>query len=100
MDEITPLLPDPVPDLQRIVQRKLGRCMLQLPEQRYAETKAALKKLVYLRNELEHHFLQRFELWGVDGCIAAEAYLDESYETIDCHYLRLRDWANSMDEAR
>lgn len=179
MDEITPLPSDPVPDLQRTVQRKLGRCMLQLqqyerllkamvahselsgppeqlqairdekvacahkktlgtlvgmltesylklpdladepdqaepidqiwvsfrcqmelPEQRYAETKAALKELVDLRNELVHHFLQRFDLWGLDGCIAAEAYLDESYETIDGHYLTLRDWAKSMDEAR
>ncbi|RMV12683.1 hypothetical protein ALP17_05184, partial [Pseudomonas savastanoi] len=30
MDEITPLSSDPVPDIQRTVQRKLGRCMLQL----------------------------------------------------------------------
>ncbi|MDT4853775.1 hypothetical protein FQZ97_880530 [compost metagenome] len=47
-----------------------------------------------------HHFLQRFDLWSVDGCIAAESYLDESNETIDGHYLMLRDWAKSMDEAR
>ncbi|WP_397380727.1 hypothetical protein [Pseudomonas sp.] len=32
MDEITPLSSDPVPDLQRSVQRKLGRCMLQLQQ--------------------------------------------------------------------
>lgn len=179
MDEMTPLPSDPVPDLQRTVQRKLGRCMLQLQqyerllkamvahselsgpperlqairdekvacahkktlgtlvgmltesylklsdlsdeseqtepidrawisfrcqmelsEERYVETKAALKELVDLRNELVHHFLQRFDLWDVDGCIAAESYLDESYETIDGHYLTLRDWAKSMDEAR
>lgn len=179
MDEIIPLSSDPLPDLQRTVQRKLGRCMLQLqqyerllkamvayselsgpperlqaireekvacahkktlgtlvgmltesylklpnlvdeqeqaepidqiwvsfrcqmelPEERYAETKAALKELVDLRNELVHHFVQRFDLWGVDGCIAAESYLDESNETIDGHYLTLRDWAKSMDEAR
>ncbi|MFJ5296859.1 OST-HTH/LOTUS domain-containing protein [Pseudomonas sp. NPDC088368] len=179
MDEIITMTSDPVPDLQRTVQRKLGRCMLQLqqyerllkamvahselsgppeqlqtirdekvafahkktlgflvgmltenylklpdladeseqtepidqiwisfrcqlelPEERYAETTAALKELVDLRNELVHHFLQRFDLWGLDGCIAAETYLDESYETVDGHYLTLRDWAKSMDEAR
>lgn len=181
MDETTPLLSDPVPDLQRTVQRKLGRCMLQLQqyerllkamvahselsgplerlqairdekiacvhkktlgtlvgmltesylklpnlsdeseqaedepndqswfgfrfqmelsEERFAETKAALKELVDLRNELVHHFLQRFDVWSSDGCVAAESYLDESYETIDGHYLTLRDWAKSMDEAR
>lgn len=32
MDEITTLPLDPVPDLQRTVQRKLGRCMLQLQQ--------------------------------------------------------------------
>lgn len=76
------------------------RCQMELSEERYAETKAALKELVDLRNELVHHFLQRFDLWSVDGCIAAESYLDESNETIDGHYLTLRDWAKSMDEAR
>ncbi len=76
------------------------RCQIELSEERYAETKAALKELVDLRNELVHHFLQRFDLWAVDGCVAAEEYLDESYETIDGHYLTLRDWAKSMDEAR
>lgn len=179
MDETTTLPSNLVPDLQRTVQRKLGRCMLQLqqyerllkamvahselsgpaerlqelrdekvacvhkktlgtlvgmltesylklpdlpdesehaersdriwfsfryqmelPEERYVETKAALKELVDLRNELVHHFLQRFDLWSAEGCVAAEAYLDESYETIDGHYLTLRDWAKSMDEAR
>jgi hypothetical protein len=76
------------------------RFQMELPEERYAETKAALKELVDLRNELVHHFLQRFDLWSVDGCKAAESYLDESNETIDGHYLTLRDWAKSMDEAR
>lgn len=179
MDEISCLPSNSVPDLQRTVQRKLGRCMLQLqqyerllkamvahselsgpaeqlmelrdervagvhkktlgtlvgmltesylklpelpdepeqaeptdriwfsfryqmelPEERYDETKAALKELVDLRNELVHHFLQRFDLWSSEGCIAADAYLDDSYEIIDGHYLTLRDWAQSMDAAR
>lgn len=179
MDKIDHITPNAVPDLQRTVQRKLGRCMLQLqqyelllkamvahselsgppeqlnqlreervsivhkktlgtlvglltenylkvpglpaepeqaedtdriwfsfryqrelPEELYVETKAALKELVDLRNDLVHHFLQRFDLWSADGCIAAELYLDECYETIDGHYLTLRDWAKSMDEAR
>lgn len=47
-----------------------------------------------------HHFLQRFDLWGVNECVAAEEYLDESYETFHGRYLTLRDWAKSMDVAR
>lgn len=69
-------------------------------ENRYVETKAVLKELVDLGNELVHHFLQRFDVWDADGCIAAEAYLDESYGTIDGQYLALRDWAKYMDESR
>lgn len=71
---------------------------MELPEERYVDTKAALKELVDMRNELVHHFLQRF--WGVDGYIVAEAYLDESYETIDGHYLTLHDLAKFMEDAR
>jgi hypothetical protein len=76
------------------------RFQKELPEELYTETKAALKELVDLRNELVHHFLQRFDLWDASGCKAADAFLDESHETIASHYLTLRDWAKSMDEAR
>lgn len=51
------------------------RFQTELPEERYVETKAALKELVDLRNELVHHFLQRFDLWDAAGCKAAEAFL-------------------------
>lgn len=64
------------------------------------DTKAALKELVDLRNELVHHFLQRFNIWERQGCIDADAYLDASFETIDGHYLTLRGWAQGMEEAR
>lgn len=64
------------------------------------DTKAALKELVDLRNELVHHFLQRFNIWERQGCINAHAYLDASFETIDGHYLTLRGWAQGMEEAR
>lgn len=106
MDEITTLPSDDVPDLQRTVQRKLGRCILQL--QQYERLLKAMVAHSVLSgpperleaNELIHHFLQCFDLWDAAGCIAAEGFLDESYETIDGHYLTLRDWAKSMDEAR
>jgi hypothetical protein len=99
-------LPD-LPDTQDQAEADNGdqmwfsfRFQTELSEERYAETKAALKELVELRNELVHHFLQRFDLWDAAGCIAADGFLDESYETIDGHYLTLRDWAKSMHEAR
>ncbi|GGP23797.1 hypothetical protein GCM10010970_37970 [Silvimonas iriomotensis] len=60
----------------------------------------ALDELVKLRNELVHHFLQLFDVWKADGCVAAEAYLDNSYETIDGHFITLRGWAQSMEQTR
>ncbi len=71
-----------------------------LDASQHQATTAALKELVDLRNELVHHFLQRFTIWEPQGCIAADAYLDASFETIDDHYLTLRSWARGMEEAR
>lgn len=75
------------------------RFQLELDASQHQATTAALKELVDLRNELVHHFLQRFNIWELQGCLDADAYLDTSYETIDGHYLTLRSWAQSMDEA-
>ncbi len=76
------------------------RFQVGLDASQHQATTAALKELVDLRNELVHHFLQRFNIWESQGCMAADAYLDGSYETIDGHYLTLRGWAQGMDEAR
>lgn len=181
MDEITAVPADGVPDLQRTVQRKFGRCMLllqqyekllkamvsqselsgpvdrlqairerkigfvqqqtmgtlvkmltegymsspvteeklrlpeahtgsqnwasfrnqiELPSERYERTKAALKELVVLRNAMAHHFIDRFDLWSASGCLAADAFLEESHQTIHEHYLDLHDWAKTMSEAQ
>lgn len=180
MDEVTDMPSDDVPDLQPIVQRKLGRCLLRLQQyerqlkalvahgelsgpadrlsiireqkvacaqkktmgtlmgmltesfltqspqneesqtqadagdqiwfsyrhqlemsgERYEATKAALKELVDLRNELVHHFIERFDLWTESGCQAADGFLEDSYETINRHCLNLQSWAKHMSEAR
>ncbi|MDO3617948.1 OST-HTH/LOTUS domain-containing protein [Ralstonia pseudosolanacearum] len=75
------------------------RSQVELEPERYEAIRAALKELVDLRNELVHHFLQRFNIWEVDGCTAADVHLDTGYETIDGHFLTLRGWAQSMQEA-
>jgi len=75
------------------------RFQLRLDASQHQATTAALKELVDLRNELVHHFLQRFNISESQACMAADAYLDASYETIDGHYLTLRGWAQVMHEA-
>lgn len=76
------------------------RFQMNLDAERYEAVKVNLKELVDLRNELVHHFLERFNIWAEDGCAAADAFLEESYETIDGHYLTLREWARGMENAR
>jgi hypothetical protein len=76
------------------------RYQLKMTVEHYEAMKAALKELVDLRNELVHHFLERFDLWSETGCQAADGFLEERYETINGHYLNLQSWANAMDEAR
>ncbi|MCL8329456.1 MULTISPECIES: OST-HTH/LOTUS domain-containing protein [Pseudomonas] len=76
------------------------RCQMEMPAEYYEATKATLKELVDLRNELVHHFLERFDLWSESGCQAADGFLEESYEAINRHYLNLQCWAKAMDKAR
>lgn len=58
-----------------------------------------LQKLVHLRNDLVHHFVEGQDLISEVGCIAADLYLQECYAEIDKHFTSLRVWAASMNEA-
>ena len=76
------------------------RFQMQMEPDKLEREKAALIKFKNLRNELVHHLLDKFNLGETASCQAALAYLDESYETIDEHFIRLKGWASSMDTAR
>ncbi|MDR6521628.1 hypothetical protein J2789_004315 [Variovorax paradoxus] len=73
---------------------------LTLGQADYDQVVSSLKELVTLRNELVHHFLERFDVWSVTGCQDAGAYLDVSMVKVNGHYAELRHWALSMDDAR
>lgn len=77
-----------------------SRSQMELDAEHYEATKSTLKELVDLRNELVHHFLMRFDIWQADSCAAADRHLDESYETIDRHFLTLHEWSKGIDNAR
>jgi hypothetical protein len=76
------------------------RARMILSEERYQETTCALTELVALRNLLVHHFIDRFDLWSLDGCRQAQTFLAESYETVAGHHLELIEWAKSMNATR
>ena len=76
------------------------RHTMQMSPERHQKTKAAMIGLKELRNQLVHHFLERFSLADESSCRAAETYLDGSYTSFDNHYLQLKEWATSMENAR
>lgn len=59
---------------------------------------AELKQLIELRNGLVHHFMERFDLFSVEGCNAASIYLDESCATIKTAHARLTGWAKDAQQ--
>jgi hypothetical protein len=71
-----------------------------LSEESLLETKSALTELVRLRNLLVHHFIERFDIRSLHGCNQAQAFLEESLESIANHYFDLLDWAKSFDNNR
>lgn len=71
-----------------------------LSEESFLETKSALAELVSLRNLLVHHFIERFDIRSLHGCNQAQAFLEESLESIANHYFNLLDWAKSFDNNR
>lgn len=59
-----------------------------------------LAELVRMRNELVHHFIERFDVFSDNGCLDAIAYLEDAYKTIDSHYLTLRSWMGVVQHGR
>jgi hypothetical protein len=62
-------------------------------------TRAAVKEMVILRNDLVHHFIDRFELWTEEGCGAALRHLEASYEIIEARYADLKSCADHLRAA-
>ncbi len=73
---------------------------IEMHEKDYQGTTEGLKQLVVLRNELVHHFLERFKLRDESGCNEANAYLDDAYQMIEKHFRDLRSWMKAMEHAR
>lgn len=92
------LLPEDKTPTDRISMAFSHRVTME-PE-RLARTRAALEELVAMRNELVHHFIERFDLCSDDGCAAAVRHLEGCCERIDLRHGELVAWAQGMDKAR
>ncbi|HEY1128899.1 MAG TPA: OST-HTH/LOTUS domain-containing protein [Roseateles sp.] len=92
------LLPDATTPIDRISVAFSSRVAME-PE-RLAETRAALEALVVMRNDLVHHFVDRFDLSSDGGRRLAVQHLETCAQQIESHHQQLRTWARSMDSAR
>jgi hypothetical protein len=73
------------------------RVRLGVGEEGLATTKAELRELVQMRNDLIHHFMERHDLWSLEGCRSAQAELASTCDRIGEHLMRLREWAAWME---
>ncbi|HEX9172165.1 MAG TPA: hypothetical protein VF861_05840 [Telluria sp.] len=76
------------------------RFNISMSPEGHAQTKAGLAELVALRNELVHHFIDRFDISDESSCRGASIHLDGCYEQIDSHCKILRNWANSVAKSQ
>ena len=76
------------------------RLRLELSDADFSRTEAELSELVLLRNDLVHHFINRHDLWSVDGCRRAHDALVAACKRIDQHYEQLQKWAEHMLHTR
>lgn len=86
------------PDTKQICIRMDARIPLS-PEE-HQRVVSALRDLVALRNRLVHHFIEDFDIWSTHGCLAADAFLEESYAQIDMRCMEARSWLVALDEGR
>lgn len=71
---------------------------LEFGANEHEQMKGELAELVDLRNDLVHHFIETYDVWSENGCHAADVYLQECYAKIDAQFLRLRGWANGIQD--
>jgi hypothetical protein len=70
----------------------------ELPAEEHAKFKVRLEGLVNSRNELAHHFLQKFDVSSDSGCKDAIAHLDKCLASVDAELLELQNLACNMRE--
>jgi hypothetical protein len=76
------------------------RMQIQMQPDVYVRVRTAVTELVQLRNDLVHHFLERFDISQQDGCLQAVEYLSASSEQIEARFSELLAWAKATDDIK
>lgn len=76
------------------------RLQIVLSEEEFSRTRADLRDLVKLRNDLVHHFLEQHQLRTHEGCLEAQESLTLALGRLTQAYDDLRRWAEAMEQTR
>ncbi len=68
------------------------RFSIPLTKERHETLKAELSEIVLIRNELVHHFLERFNLKELAGCHDATRHLASVQQVVAQNFERLKEW--------
>ncbi len=74
------------------------RTQIALSDADFVRTENGLRELVLLRNDLVHHFIDRYDLGSLDGCRRGCDALVDAYSKIDQRFDELRTWADDTQK--
>lgn len=75
------------------------RFSMPLTKERHETLKAELSEIVLIRNELVHHFLERYNLREISGCEDAARHLANVKKMVSKNFERLREWDQTRRSA-
>lgn len=73
---------------------------IEMSPEDHQRTQQRLAELVDLRNDMVHHFIEIHDIWTEEGCVQADAYLDDCFRLIDERFEELRKIAQHQDDVR
>jgi hypothetical protein len=75
------------------------RVSMPMTEERLEALRAELSEIVSIRNELVHHFLERFNLQEMSGCEDAARHLANVQQVVAQNFERLKEWDKTRHSA-
>ncbi|MCG7199639.1 OST-HTH/LOTUS domain-containing protein [Marinobacter pelagius] len=91
----TPVDPEENSDLAELQ----FRFTMPLSQENHDALRAELSEIVSIRNELVHHFLERFDLQDTGSCKDALNHLTSIKETVSHHFEKLQEWDSARNAA-
>lgn len=70
---------------------------LVMEPQQLDQTRAAIKEMVAMRNELVHCLIDKFDLSNESGCAAAIEHLEHCRDRIEVHHRELMAWTHVIE---